>query len=230
MAGKTGCAKTRLINEGQGGQRLPGSIDLEGLANHRGSSFGRRDGGQPSQVSFEIALDLALFAADEEPVNDLIAEDESRLIGRCALPPPLKARLEQSPLVVVEADLDSRVEHSFENYILANLSDLEARLGATPEAFEVFATDLRAALDRIRKRLGGARHSSLTTQLADAIDAHRKGDSSVHRDWIRALLKEYYDPMYNYQLEGREQRILFSGSAPEVAEFLLEHQSVSSHG
>jgi len=73
VAGKTGCAKTRLINEGQGGQRLPGSIDLEGLANHRGSSFGRRDGGQPSQVSFEIALDLALFAADEEPVNHLIA-------------------------------------------------------------------------------------------------------------------------------------------------------------
>ena len=69
VAGKTGCAKTRLINEGQDGQRLPGSIDLEGLANHRGSSFGRRDGGQPSQVSFEIALDLALFAADEEPVN-----------------------------------------------------------------------------------------------------------------------------------------------------------------
>ena len=230
VAGKTGCAKTRLINEGQGGQRLPGSIDLEGLANHRGSSFGRRDGGQPSQVSFEIALDLALFAADEEPVNHLIAEDESRLIGRCALPPPLKARLEQSPLVVVEADLDSRVEHSFENYILANLSDLEARLGSTPEAFEVFATDLRAALDRIRKRLGGTRHSSLTAQLADAIDAHRKGDSSVHRDWIRTLLKEYYDPMYNYQLEGREQRILFSGSEPEVAEFLLEHQSASSHG
>ncbi len=229
VAGKTGCAKTRLINEGASGQRLPGSVDLEGLANHRGSSFGRRDGGQPNQLNFEIAVDLALFSANEEATGHIIAEDESRLIGRCALPHQLKECLGQSPLVVVEADLGTRVEHSFENYILANLADLEARLGPGPRAFEEFASGLHGALDRIRKRLGGAQHGRLSRQLTDAIESHRAGDGSDHRIWIEGLLKGYYDPMYNYQLEGREGRILFRGDESEVAGFLRQRQLESTH-
>jgi len=224
VAGKTGCAKTRIINEGNAGKALPGSIDLEGLANHRGSSFGRRDGGQPTQLNFEIAVDIALFSADEGPWQTIIAEDESRLIGRCALPPKLKECLSQSPLVVVETSLEARVEHSFENYILANLADLEARLGRGDAAFELFATGLHDALDRIRKRLGGARHTALSRELEAAITSHRGGDSSGHRHWIEGLLRDYYDPMYNYQLEGREERVLFRGSPSEVSEFLMHRQ------
>ena len=224
VAGKTGCAKTRLINHGASGARLPGGIDLEGLANHRGSSFGRRDGGQPTQVNFEIAVDIAVFNASEEPVPHIIAEDESRLIGRCALAQNLQDTLKAAPMVVVEASLEARVEHSFENYILANLADLQARLGNPKAAFDQFAGDLYAALDRIKKRLGGARHHALTRQLDDAIASHLRGDTSVHRGWITALLRDYYDPMYNYQLENRKERIIFRGNEAEVAGFLLTHQ------
>ncbi|WP_435211400.1 tRNA 2-selenouridine(34) synthase MnmH [Luminiphilus sp. nBUS_16] len=224
VAGKTGCAKTRLINHGASGGRLPGGIDLEGMANHRGSSFGRRDGGQPTQINFEIAVDSAIFNANDEPVPFIIAEDESRLIGRCALAQNLQDSLKSAPMVVVEASLDARVEHSFENYILANLADLKRRLGDTKEAFEHFSSDLYAALDRIKKRLGGVRHHELTRQLDDAIASHLKGDTSVHRGWIATLLRDYYDPMYNYQLENRKERIIFRGSEGDVAEFLLAQQ------
>lgn len=230
VAGKTGCAKTRLINHGKSGERLPGGIDLEGLANHRGSSFGRRDGGQPTQLNFEIAVDLALFNANEEPVPHIIAEDESRLIGRCALPQHLQDCLRTAPMVAVDATLEARVEHSFENYILANLADLEARLGNTDEAFEHFSSDLYAALDRIQKRLGGLRHKAITRQLEDAITAHKRGDTAAHQGWIASLLRDYYDPMYNYQLENRKERIVFRGDEREVAEFLISKQGAANRG
>ena len=230
VAGKTGCAKTRLINHGNSGERLPGGIDLEGLANHRGSSFGRRDGGQPTQLNFEIAVDLALFNANEEPVPHIIAEDESRLIGRCALPQHLQDCLKTAPMVAVDATLEARVEHSFENYILANLADLEARLGNTDEAFEHFSSDLYAALDRIQKRLGGLRHKAITRQLEDAITAHKRGDTAAHQGWIASLLRDYYDPMYNYQLENRKERIVFRGDEREVAEFLISKQGAANRG
>ena len=42
LGGKTGSAKTRVLNEGFLGNPIKGSIDLEGLANHRGSAFGKR--------------------------------------------------------------------------------------------------------------------------------------------------------------------------------------------
>lgn len=230
VAGKTGCAKTRLINHGASGKRLPGGIDLEGMANHRGSSFGRRDGGQPTQINFEIAVDSAIFNANDEPVPFIIAEDESRLIGRCALAQNLQDCLKSAPMVVVEASLDARVEHSFENYILANLADLKTRLGDTKEAFEHFSSDLYAALDRIKKRLGGVRHHELTRQLDDAIASHLRGDTSVHRGWIASLLRDYYDPMYNYQLENRKERIIFRGSESDVVEFLLTQQRDATLG
>ena len=230
VAGKTGCAKTRLINHGKSGERLPGGIDLEGLANHRGSSFGRRDGGQPTQLNFEIAVDLALFNANEEPVPHIIAEDESRLIGRCALPQHLQDCLKTAPMVAVDATLEARVEHSFENYILANLADLEARLGNTDEAFEHFSSDLYAALDRIQKRLGGLRHKASTRQLVDSITAHKRGDTAAHQGWIASLLRDYYDPMYNYQLENRKERIVFRGNEREVAEFLISKQGAANRG
>ena len=230
VAGKTGCAKTRLINRGASGNRLPGGIDLEGLANHRGSSFGRRDTEQPTQVNFEIAVDIAVFNASEEPVPHIIAEDESRLIGRCALAQNLQDTLKAAPMVVVEATLEARVEHSFENYILANLADLQARLGNTKTAFDQFSSDLYAALDRIKKRLGGVRHHEITQQLDDAIASHLRGDTSVHRGWITALLRDYYDPMYNYQLESRNERIIFRGNEAEVAGFLLAQQGEATPG
>lgn len=221
VAGQTGCAKTRLLNEGDAGAPLPNRIDLEGLANHRGSAFGRRPGGQPVQISFEnaVAIELARLAA--AGVNEIVAEDESRLIGRCSLPPTLQDTLKKAPLVLVEASLEQRVAHSHENYILANLTELNT-LEPDPEAaFERFSDGLLDALDRIQKRLGGSRHKAVRAVMVEAIEQHRAGDDSAHRAWIEPLLRDYYDPMYAYQLGQRRERVVFAGSEQAVAEFLL---------
>lgn len=218
IGGRTGCAKTELLNHGLRGAPLPGSVDLEGLANHRGSAFGRRPGGQPSQISFEMALSVALLKLDAAGHRRIILEDEGRLIGRCALPEPLHAAMKAAPLALLESDFEHRVSHSFHNYILANLEE-QRRYSETPEvAFEAFADGLRTALNNISKRLGGARYRALSTTLEQAIAHHRdQGDPSLHRDWIATLLADYYDPMYDYQLRNRLSQVCLRGTAEDLA-------------
>lgn len=216
VAGRTGAAKTALL------EHIAGSVDLEGRAHHRGSAFGRRVGGQPAQIDFEnsIAIDL-LRRAHEQPGRAIVLEDEGKFIGRCALPLALLAAMEQSPLVVVDATLEQRVEHSFKNYILDNLADWQA-LDGPEQGFANFANDLRESLGKLRRRLGGARHGELTDMLEQSLAAHACGDEEQHRGWITVLLRDYYDPMYTYQLEQKAERIVFRGSAHEVREYLQQ--------
>ena len=225
ISGKTGSAKTRLINKGNAGGPFAGSVDLEGLANHRGSAFGRRASAQPTQINFEHALAIALLKIERDYAGPIIIEDESRLIGRCALPAALKDRLAQSPLVVIDASLQSRVTHTVENYILANFNELIGMATTREQAFERFSQSLRDGLDRIQKRLGGMKHKELSGLLKHALDAHAQGDDSLHEEWIRALLVSYYDPMYDHQLANRRQSVIFSGNREEVMGYLKELQN-----
>ena len=219
VGGQTGVAKTRLLNEGNAGRPIPGSIDLEGLANHRGSAFGRRITAQPTQIAFELAVGVALVQYQTGNHRFLILEDEGRLIGRCALPPPIHASRGQADWVRVEATLSERVNHSYDNYILGNLQEYMA-LGE-PRAFEIFSKDLIDALERIRKRLGGKRHTELNRIMLDALTNHRQGDPEQHKLWIEALLTDYYDPMYEHQMRQRALAPIFQGTQQEVTEFLL---------
>ena len=229
VSGKTGVAKTRLLNEGNQGQPFPGAIDLEGLACHRGSAFGRRVQEQPGQINFEIALAIALVKRARAQTGPLLLEDESRLIGRCALPLPLQRVIQQAPIVLVEAPLAVRVRHTHENYILANLRDFERAAAQSPTgraiAFDDFATSLRDALGRLRRRLGGDRYGALQAQLNDALILHERGDPSGHCTWIETLLRDYYDPMYEYQLTRKSNPVLFKGDYATVAAYLATHQS-----
>lgn len=214
LAGQTGAAKTALL------QQLETAIDLEALANHRGSAFGKHPDGQPSQIDFENALAITLLRKRHKWSEKLLVlEDESRLIGRCALPPVLRQAMQTAPVVVLDCDLESRISHSFENYILDKLAAWQARLGEDA-GFLAFADDLQDSLFRVRKRLGGERYQQLKQQLGQALVSHKKGDPEPHRKWIGGLLRDYYDPMYKYQLEGRKERIVFRGDRNSVLAFL----------
>ncbi len=230
VAGQTGAAKTDLL------LKFDNTIDLEGLANHRGSAFGKRAAGQPSQIDFESKLSVQFLRQHHKAPNQpIFLEDESHLIGRCALPEKLRSTMHKSPIVVVEADLETRVEHSFSNYILQKLAEWQAFCAPNSElvslegkpydgessAFELFAEELKKSMFNIRKRLGGVRHQELTAMLEAALEAHKAGDDSLHRQWIRVLLSEYYDPQYDYLLSKRAERIVFRGNAEEVEAYLL---------
>jgi len=109
IGGRTGTRKTELIS------KLPNTIDLEGRANHRGSSFGRRVGGQPTVISFEnnLAIDLLKL---EENCTEILVEDEGVTIGRCSVPESLRNRIKTAPLYLVEASVDERVENILNDF------------------------------------------------------------------------------------------------------------------
>jgi len=140
LGGPTGAAKTRILNEGNRGAPIPGSVDLEGLANHRGSAFGRRVTEQPTQIGFELALGIQLLKHRYAGHQKLLLEDEGRLIGRCALPLSLQTARHEADWVQLDASVDARVEHSYENYILQNLEELMIQDAA--RGFELFSKGL----------------------------------------------------------------------------------------
>jgi len=217
LGGRTGCNKTALI------QALPQAADLEGLAHHLGSSFGRRPGGQPTQLSFENALAVAMLKAEQQALNigqSILLEDEGRLVGRCALPPVLSHAMSRCPIVLLDAPLEERVEHSQRNYILNKQDEWQQKLGED-DGFEVFAEDLTQSLLRVRKRLGGVRFREIGALMDEALAAHRRGDTGLHVEWIRRLLVDYYDPMYDYQLSKRSELIIFRGDRAAVTDFLV---------
>lgn len=215
LAGHTGAAKTELLNA------VPGAIDLEALANHRGSAFGKRATEQPAQIDFENRLVIAMLKQIHmAPDRPLILEDESRLIGRCAMPPNLRDVMSRSPLVRLDSDITARTEHSWLNYILRKSSEWQQELGDEAAGFEAFVCDLRDSLKRVQKRLGGDRYVELSHMMEHAIAAHRNGDPALHRDWICRLLHDYYDPMYDWQWQRHEGRVVFKGNYDQVLRYL----------
>lgn len=219
LSGRTGTGKTRVLMD------LPNPVDLEGLANHRGSSFGRQVTPQPSQIDFENHLAVAMLKAHHQVGGPVYLEDESRLIGRCALPEHLRARMSESPLLILEQPMAERVDIIRTDYVEHMLADYIARDGEEAGWLN-FRDYLLSAIDRIRKRLGGARHQELRTLMEQALEQQeRTGDTSGHHLWIEALLTDYYDPMYDYQLSQKQGRILVRGGPDEITAYAREHHN-----
>jgi len=215
LGGMTGTGKTQVLTQ------LNNSLDLEGHANHRGSSFGRRATGQPCNIDFENRLAVDLLKKRAAGIGQFVLEDENRMIGSCALPLPLYQRMQQVPMVWLEDSLERRVERILRDYVINLCAEFVAVYG--DEGFSRFSERLLASLDNIHKRLGGDRHRRLMEILEAALaEQARSGAVDLHRTWIESLLREYYDPMYVYQREKKGLRIEFSGEQAAVLEYLRE--------
>lgn len=207
VGGKTGSGKTHLINA------LKNSVDLEGLANHRGSAFGPRVNRQPTQINFENALAIALMQVHRESAMHLFLEDESRAIGSLSLPTSVHGKMLQSPIALLEEPLEQRVNTILQDYIVSNYREFAAENAAT--AHTRFSDYLLTSLGKIRRRLGGENHDHLQKIMESALAAGEAG-LEAHAEWIEQLLVKYYDPMYEYQLGKKSSRVMFRGSREEL--------------
>ena len=240
IGGRTGVGKTSLI------RRLRRSVDLEGIARHRGSSFGALGEGQPGNIDFENRVTLAFLrletggeqrSAGARQAEDGLAcrpsvgdrperrpsadgpvwlEDEARLIGRVAMPETLVRAMWRAPLTILEAPLATRVANCLDDYAVDLLARYRHAHGEG-DGFEAYAEHHRSGLDRVRKRLGGENHARAARLLEDALDTHRaRGEIAGYAPFVEFMLERYYDPMYDYQLEGKRERVRFAGNAEAI--------------
>ena len=79
---------------------------------------------------------------------------------------------------------------------------------------EVLHERYAEALKRIERRLGGKRRKAVQS----ALDAGFAGGD--HAAWVEMLLEMYYDPLYDYQLSRKQERVRLRGGWDEVREFL----------
>ncbi|BBP42544.1 tRNA 2-selenouridine(34) synthase MnmH [Thiosulfativibrio zosterae] len=209
LAGRTGSGKTLVI------QKLHNALDLEGLANHRGSAFGRHASPQPTQINFENQLSMALMRLidnPEKPIQNIVVEDEGRNIGSVDIPKPLFEKLKSHARVILDTPLSERLAITFDEYVIQAQQEYP-----TLTRWENF---MRDALLRIQKRLGGERYHRVLHQFNEAqYLQHQTGNIEFHQKWIKILLVEYYDPMYDYQLQKNQLPIAFKGNAEEVLAF-----------
>lgn len=213
VGGCTGNGKTLLVRQS------PEGIDLEGLARHRGSSFGRTLREQRSQASFENALAVKMLQRSAER---WVLEDEGTTIGANHLPEPLRLSMGRANVVVVDDPLETRLERLREEYFTGMHRGFLATHGEE-QGWQEYAEYLRHGLFAIRRRLGLARFAELSTRLEHALNIQRQsGDTDAHFDWLKPLLEAYYDPMYRYQLGKKADLILFQGRWQEVADWLKQ--------
>ena len=211
IGGCTGSGKTDLVRQ------HPDGIDLEDLARHRGSSFGRTLQAQRSQASFENALAVELLKRD---AARLVLEDEGRTIGGNHLPGCLYDRMVASPIAVVDDPFDLRVARLHNDYFVRMQREFIAAQGEEA-GWLAYAEYLHHGLFAIRRRLGLQRFAELRAHLDTALAIQlQHGDTRGHNGWLVPLLKEYYDPMYRYQLEKKAAKIVFRGSWQEVNDWL----------
>ncbi len=222
VAGATAVGKTDLL------LAYGHSIDLEGHANHRGSAFGAMPDPQPSQIDFENAMIIDWIKKDAAGLGPILIEAESKLIGRLNLPAQLQAAMNRAPMVQLLASSDHRLQRLRRDYVQYSLDHFLRELPTPDSAWDKVQKSIQSSLDRIRKRLGGARHQHLTNLLPEATQLLR-----YEQDWggfdaiFRQLLSDYYDKMYDYQLSQQQERIAFTGEHQDVLRWLNECGRVS---
>ncbi|MEB0047045.1 MULTISPECIES: tRNA 2-selenouridine(34) synthase MnmH [unclassified Pseudomonas] len=215
LGGMTGTGKTEVLAQ------LSNGLDLEGHANHRGSSFGKRATGQPTNIDFENRLAVDVLKKRATGIEQFVLEDESRMVGSCALPLPLYQGMQGFAMVWLEDSVEGRVERILQDYVINLHAEFVALHG--DQGFELYAERLISSLNNIYRRLGGERHQRMFLQMEDALaEQARTGSVELFRDWIEVLLGEYYDPMYAFQREKKGHRIEFSGEQGAVLEYLRE--------
>lgn len=125
LGGKTGSGKTLILQKlHQQNQQV---IDLEGLANHKGSAFGALgENQQPTQEQFENNLALQLL-----PVSNnlpLWIEDESRLIGNKVIPEGLWQQMTGAKVLFVSLPFNVRVNYLIKHYGKYSVEELQASI------------------------------------------------------------------------------------------------------
>lgn len=197
-------------------------VDLEGLANHRGSTIGGlARGEQPAQIDFEnsIIIDFHRHVL-QSPLLPVFMEDEGTRIGRLNLPIPMNRPMaDDFPLVILETPLQQRVDICIEEYVtnpfLKYVGECTGNSTSSEEvqAHAKIRRKFFGAIERVKKGLNKKLGSDnqMVGDFENAFDLFESSNASNidgFRKPIQSMLVDYYDPMYDYQMNKRQGEIL----------------------
>jgi len=169
IGGFTGSGKTKVLQTLKSVHQI---IDLESLANHKGSAFGLNPQEyQPTQEQFENELAYSLHSLDFS--RPIWVEDESRNIGSCQIPKTLFDMIKKAPLYFLEESEEVRLENILADY------------GTLPRDF------LLTCAKKVERRLGSER-------CQEACKAIENNDLKA----AAKILLGYYDATYSHCLEN----------------------------
>ena len=219
LGGRTGSGKTIVL------KKMPNSIDLEDLANHRGSSFGSRLSAQPMQIDFENNLAYELIQKIEDGFKTLVFEDEGKHVGNAFMPENLISTTLNAPLIILDTLIEERVEITLDEYVIqAQEAYIKAGFDS---ALEEWSKNIQDAMSRITRRLGSEKYTKVSSIFESALNEQkRSGSYDGYREWVKFLLEEYYDPMYDYQIQKRSHMVSFRGDAQEIQNYIEKLSSI----
>lgn len=171
VGGRTGSAKTAILQSlQQSGEQI---IDLEKLANHKGSAFGHLgEAAQPGTEHFENLLFETIQLLDHK--KRIWIEDESHLIGTVFIPEPFWEQMRAATVMYCDFPVSERV-----NYLVNTYGNFDK-------------DGVLDAVKRITKKLGG-QHAKT------ALEAYEAGDLKKATETVLV----YYDKTYDYGLSKR---------------------------
>lgn len=169
LAGSTGTGKTHVLRHLA--QQKAQVLDLEGLAQHRGSLLGALwEISQPTQKYFESLL-LEQFQ-QFDPKEPVWVEAESNKIGQVYIPQPLWQKMQQAEGIEIQMPLDGRIKHLLEEY---------PHLVTHPEV-------LKTKLQQLKSRHGKKQLEEWNHLI----------DTQQWETLIGMLLEQHYDPSYTH--------------------------------
>ncbi|MDP4283254.1 MAG: tRNA 2-selenouridine(34) synthase MnmH [Bacteroidota bacterium] len=192
LGGYTGSGKTDVLKEME--KKGKTIIDLEKLANHKGSAFGSLgENPQPSQEMFENLLAVELRKTDIEieknglrkENTEIWLEDESRHIGLVNIPKTIWEQMRNSKLYFLEIPIEERI-----NYIVSTYGKFDKK-------------ELVTSIMKIQKKLGGLETKNAISFLLE----------NNFRECFSILL-QYYDKHYKKGLYNRENIQTLLNSIP----------------
>jgi len=190
IGGKTGTGKTRLLSLLE--KYKYQTIDLEGFACHRGSTFGGLGmKKQPSNEQFENKIAEKLYSF--KITNNIIVEAESANIGKCKIPHEFFNQMKNSRRIEILRSESNRLDELINTYSIFKKEEL------------------KDSVQRIKKRLGPQR-----TKIAlESIDNEKW-------DLVCRSVLDYYDKCYEYEKVGKKNIKILDLTDKKYDESILE--------
>jgi len=192
LCGLTGSGKTYILR--QLSQRGVQVLDLEAIANHRGSLLGEEWTGQPAAQPSQKYFDSLLLQQLQsfEPSKTVWVESESNKIGRVYLPQSLWQKMKQASCLEIQLPLAARVQFLLQEY---------PHLVTHPDV-------LKAKLELLKSRYGREKLSQWYQLI----------DTGQWEAFVQDVLQSHYDPSYTQSMQRDFTKIELVLSLPDLSD------------